>query len=114
MHTGRGNCKERAVLYRERRWTIEKESYGRVASEWRVWSVSWEQIGVLRLRVTEWLALMNNIKIYEIVNEDFNTRCVLETPDSLTPKCVPLPSLKHPYPEIKNSSSSGSRGRCSR
>jgi hypothetical protein len=35
-------------------------------------------------------------------------------PDSLTPECVPLPSPKHPYPEIKNSSSSDSRGRCSR
>jgi hypothetical protein len=29
----------------------------------------------------------------------------------LDPKCVPLPSPKHPYPEIKNSISSDSRGR---
>jgi hypothetical protein len=32
-------CKEGAVVYRERRWTVEEGSYRRVASEWRVWSV---------------------------------------------------------------------------
>jgi hypothetical protein len=32
-------------------------------------------------------------------------------PASLTPKCVPFPSPKHTYPEIKNSNSSDSRGR---